>query len=140
MTPPEDTRRRVARAWLDRADSDLGVARHLLEHKGVFPEAIAFHAQQAGEKYLKALLVWRQTDFPKTHDLGLLLDLVANSDEPVAQALSESVSLTPYGVQARYPGDEPGVELEEARDAFKTATRVAEAIRARLREVIGREQ
>jgi HEPN domain-containing protein len=35
---------------------------------------------QAVEKYLKALLVQRQIEFPKTHDIAKLLDRVATVD------------------------------------------------------------
>lgn len=41
-----------------------------------FPNAIAFHCQQAAEKYLKAFLTWHQVAFSKTHDLQELLDIV----------------------------------------------------------------
>lgn len=62
--------------WLGKADRDLAVAELLLGQGAVYYEALAFHCQQAGEKYLKALLTWYQVEFPRTHDIGQLLDLL----------------------------------------------------------------
>ena len=39
------------------------------------PYGASFHMQQCVEKYLKALLVYRDQCFPKTHDLVALNDL-----------------------------------------------------------------
>jgi len=133
MRPREDVKRRVTSGWLRKAETDRGVAEHLLSEGTVFPDAIAFHAQQAAEKHLKALLVWHEVDFPKTHDLGLLLDLVQTVDAPLAEALRDVIGLTPYGVGWRYPSDRPDVTAEEARGAAQLAGKVAEAVRARLK-------
>src|SRR5665647_661348 len=75
---PEEVRRRAAGAWLTDACADLANARSLAARRdeGTTPFASAFHAEQAVEKGLKALLVWRAVDFPPRHDLGLLLSLV----------------------------------------------------------------
>jgi HEPN domain-containing protein len=93
---------------------------------------VAFHAQQAAEKYLKAVLVWQQIEFPKTHDIGRLLELVASLDPDLAAALREAASLTPYGVDYRYPGDYPEVSAKEAKRCIEAATAVREAILDRL--------
>jgi HEPN domain-containing protein len=75
---PEEVRRRAAGAWLADAHAELASGRSLAAHpdEGTAPFASAFHAQQAVEKGIKALLVWHGADFPPRHDLGLLLDLV----------------------------------------------------------------
>jgi HEPN domain-containing protein len=61
----------------------------------------------AVEKYLKALLVHRQVEFPKTHDIAKLLDRVATIDVATANSLRDADRLTPFGVEARYPSDAP---------------------------------
>jgi HEPN domain-containing protein len=63
--------------WLKRANEDFGLARHLLDEESVYLHAIAFHSQQAAGKYLKALLVFHQQEFPKTHDITELLDILS---------------------------------------------------------------
>jgi len=88
---PEELRRRAAAAWLADAHAELANARSLAAHpdEGTAPFASAFHAQQAVEKAIKALLVWYGVDFPSRHDLGLLLDLV-----PVGAEVGEGVYAT----------------------------------------------
>lgn len=90
--------------------------------------AVGFHCQQAAEKFFKALLTFNQIEFPKTHDLGALLDLVAPMDAPLADSLSEISLLNPYGVEIRYPGDMPDIEPEDAKEALELAKRVREAV------------
>jgi HEPN domain-containing protein len=134
MKPPEEVRRELAGQWLAKADEDLGVAVHLLDQCSPYRNAIGFHAQQAAEKYLKAFLVWHQVEFPKTHDLGELLDLMSAIDPRLADTLEDAISLNPYGVAMRYPGELPETLTdEEARAAVQLANSVSDAIRERLR-------
>ena len=46
----------LARAWLEKSDSDLNTARWITDGPGPFDKA-CFHAQQATEKALKAFLL-----------------------------------------------------------------------------------
>ena len=62
-----------ARAWLAKTDSDRLAAQRLLEADGPF-DAVCFHAQQACEKALKALLAAAGTETPRTHNLEDLQD------------------------------------------------------------------
>jgi len=98
---PEEARRRAAGAWLADACSELANARSLSTHRdeGTAPFASAFHAEQAVEKGVKALLVWHAIDFPPRHDLGLLAGLV-----PAGATMTELNvgGLTVYAVEQRY--------------------------------------
>ena len=60
MKPPEAALRQLVRQWLDKATADFEAAEQLCGQGGRFREIVAFHCQQAVEKYLKALLVQRQ--------------------------------------------------------------------------------
>lgn len=62
--------------WISKADQDLRAARLLLD---AIPEQAAFHAEQALEKMLKALLVARRQDMKKTDDISALVALVRQS-------------------------------------------------------------
>ena len=87
-----------------------------------------FHSQQAAEKYMKAFLTWRQVEFPKTHILGELLDLINQADQPLAASMSAATALNPYGVEVRYPGDIPEPTRAEADAALCLARLVRDAI------------
>jgi HEPN domain-containing protein len=113
----------------------ISMADHLLAEGMTFPNAIAFHSQQAAEKYLKAFLVWHQVAFPKTHDLEEILDVVETIDAGLAASLRDVIILTPYGVELRYPGDRPDATPDTAREAVELARKVKDAVASRLKEM-----
>jgi len=103
-------------------------------------EAAAFHAQQCIEKYLKAALVAKGIDFPRTHDIDELVALLPKNavlDIPVEQRRR----LTSYAIIARYPGDFEPISMAEAREALRVARRVKKAIRKILpKEALARRK
>lgn len=93
-----------AKDWLDHAGSDLKMAKIGMEFD-VFPSQICFHAQQAAEKALKAVLLHLKIDFPFVHDLEQLLTILENEKIIIPDEISNIGILTPYAVETRYPGD-----------------------------------
>src|SRR5690606_41165325 len=67
------------RRWLDYALSDLAAAKTLLANPDHYPRQVCYLAQQAAEKALKAALVREQVDFPFSHDLDRLRNLLPPS-------------------------------------------------------------
>lgn len=132
MRPRDEVRREIVQQWLAKADEDFAVAERLVCGEEPLLASAAFHAQQAAEKFLKALLVHYQIEFRKTHDLGELLDLVAQVDRPLADSLGDVTALNPYGVETRYPGDHADVRQRDAEDAVSLAGRVRQAVRRAL--------
>jgi HEPN domain-containing protein len=128
MKPPDEVRRDLVRQWIAKADQDLAAAEILLENGVRLQPVIAFHAQQAVEKYLKAILVRHQVYFPKTHDIGTVLGLVARCEPATAAALQDATLLTPFGVEIRYPGDMPEVVAGEETQAVEIARRARDAV------------
>jgi HEPN domain-containing protein len=86
--------------WLAKADSDLAAGQRLLPD-GPF-DVVCFHAQQAIEKLLKALLAFYDQPPPRTHDLEelqrILLAIRANTD----LAALDLFEASDYAVMARY--------------------------------------
>jgi len=91
-----------------------------------------FHAQQAVEKYLKALLVRQQIEFPKTHDIEKLLRLLRTVYPELADSLLDAKWLTPCGVEIRYPGDFPETLPGDENRAVELAGRARDAVMALL--------
>ena len=137
MKPPDQVARELAHEWLAKADVDLSAGRALLSAADLF-EVVAFHSQQAVEKALKAFLVWRQVEFPKTHDIRRLLELSASADPDMAETLAGAAELTPYGVEYRYPGEYPPVSKEAAEQGLATARLVLGEVAKRLPDTPGR--
>lgn len=67
-------------------------------------EDVCFDAQQAVEKALKALLVWRGVQVPRTHAISELITMLAELGFHVPADVQEASALTDYAVAARYPG------------------------------------
>ncbi len=126
--PPEDPVSEVSRQWLTEARSDLTLAR-IDKPALVSWEALCFHAQQAAEKGLTAVLVHFQVDFPRTHSIGELIGLLEGHDHPVPTDIQGAKGLTVYAVHTRYPFDgrgEPRTSMtrEDLDQAIEIADRV----------------
>ncbi len=113
----------LAAEWLRRARADMTVAA-LTDDERIAPEIAAFHAQQAAEKALKAVLVRRQVDFPRTHSIGVLLAICEDAEMPGVEDLADASGLTRYAVAARYPTQDEPVSRQEAREAATLAAQV----------------
>ena len=119
----------LARGWFLKAESDLNTAKHMLESDGPY-DTVCFHAQQAVEKYLKGLLVFRGRPFPPTDNLEELQHLgEALPAWPVAGI--DLAELSSYAVEVR-DDFEFWPDRQTARDAF----RLAKEVRTRVLGVI----
>ena len=119
-------------AWLIRARSDLALARVALAASDVLLEDVCYHTQQCAEKAIKALLVQRSLEFPDTHVLETLLDLLKHGGVEIPSLVDEAVELTQYAVQARYLGPWEPVTSEEAEFAVRIAAWVLEWVEGQL--------
>ena len=137
MRPPDESKRDLVRQWVTKAEKDFSLAQHLVAEGCFYREAICFNSQQTAEKLLKGFLGMHQVDFPKTHNLGELLDLVAAVDHLLADALREVTALNPYGVEYRYPGDSPELTGEDAQAAFRLAEMAHAAVQPKLSAFLG---
>lgn len=122
----------LARQWIERAEHDFLNAAHTLKILGKCPyDTVCFHAQQGAEKYLKALLVLLEIDFPKTHNLTALIAHMPPTLRMRAYSIA-AAELNPYAVEARYPGDWGPQTRADALKALKLARRLRKAVRSRL--------
>lgn len=84
-----------------------------------FPVA-CFHAQQAVEKAIKAVMHRENLEFRRTHDLEELAAVLEREGISVPASMDRLRRLTPYAVEFRY--DDEAVDLlskAEAEDAVK---------------------
>jgi HEPN domain-containing protein len=63
---------------------------------------LGFHAQQAIEKRLKAVLAFRGIDFERTHSIGYLTALLEHHGIDLPDRREQIEELTPWAVAARY--------------------------------------
>ncbi len=122
-----------AERWLAYARSDLDAGYALLRNPDHYPRQVCFLAQQAAEKALKAALVLLEIEFPFTHDLDRLRDLLPEGWR-VKSEHPDLADLTIWAIQARYPGDMPEVVEADARAALQTAAAIYQTISEELQE------
>jgi HEPN domain-containing protein len=100
-----------------KADQDQQTATILAAVPSAADEVIGFHAQQAVEKMLKALLSHRRVAFRRTHDLTELIDLLIGDGVSVPPEIDVVRRLGPYAAEFRYE-DIPVGQPERLDRAF----------------------
>lgn len=134
MSAQPDPIHQEALAWLQHADEDLLSARTLLQYQQGGWRIVAFHAQQAAEKALKAVLASQDAVLPRTHDLVALASLLPD-DHGID--LADIATLNPWAVVGRYPGDLPDATKAQAEVLVQVAARVLDGARTRIEQPPG---
>lgn len=87
---------------LRKAKQDELALEKLLDDRDIEDDLLGFHAQQAAEKMLKALLAARGVDYPKTHNLRVLIELLSGEEIRLPEKLANIDRLTQFGTTFRY--------------------------------------
>jgi HEPN domain-containing protein len=111
--------------WFERAKSNL-IRSKQPKPEGVFWEDLCFDAQQATEKALKALLLFRSIPFRFVHDIAELLTLLEQSGVTLPENIRDAAGLSEYAVETRYPGLMERVTEEEYQRALAVAESVVD--------------
>ena len=123
----------LAKQWLEKAGHDLITAQAVLALSGGPTDTPCFHAQQAVEKALKALLTTRKVRFEKVHDLMTHFDAALAQMPELREYREQVASLADYAVQVRYPGDIEDPSRQDAETAVAIAAYVVERIAVAIR-------
>jgi HEPN domain-containing protein len=110
------------REWINRAKSSLFHAESRVD--GVYLEDLCFDAQQAAEKAIKAVLLFRKIRFPYVHDIQVLLSTLLSEGHDVPKEVWEAMTLTPFAVEARYPS----IASDVTEEQYIAALQVADAV------------
>ena len=90
MRTPEQVKWDYVQEWLKKAEQDLRASKVLEKADQKDIEVIAFHCHQSVEKFIKAVLVYKQIEFSKTHDIELIRTLLKPSAPELAMQLARS--------------------------------------------------
>ncbi len=105
----------LARALLKRATEDEALVRKVADDAEISDAIIGFHAQQAVEKAIKAVLAANGIGFARTHALGYLVGLLEGHAIAGPEELAEVDELGPWAVALRYEIDDaPELDREAA--------------------------
>lgn len=119
-----DDRAMLVKNWLIKALHDLAVAKKLKCDEEPYYDVAIYHCQQAAEKAIKGMLVFHEIEFPKTHDLRLLVQLAGSIISDFAQYADAADILTPYATEFRYPGEIMDPTPEEMEEGVTHAEKI----------------
>lgn len=111
----------LAEQLLRRADEDATGAKGMLPVDEVADVLVCFHAQQAVEKALKAVLAAHGVEFAHRHDLRVLIGQCENAGVQLPDGLTEVDLLTPYAAELRYDDDTVHAVARETASRWATA-------------------
>ena len=119
--------------WFRQAEADLRSAKHCKHSEDYYMSVFA--SQQAAEKALKALCLFKLKEFPKGHSIIYLAQKVGIAEE----MLSRIRDLNPEYLSTRYPDMAAGVPADLYDDKIaarhlETAQEVIEWVRERIQE------
>lgn len=121
------------REWIDKADHDLGSAKLIFLHIPDYLDTIAFHCQQASEKYIKSMLEHFGVEFQRSHNLVYLLDLLAQKIDIAEDIYDKAILLNGFSVQIRYPDN----TIFLTKDELELSINIAQEFRVLAIKTIG---
>lgn len=122
--------------WLIHSRSDLRLAKISLKDTQILPEDCTFHAQQCAEKALKALLIAKSIEYPRTHSLEVLVGLLNERGMQIPETIDQAYILTQYAVQTRYPGEWEPITRHEARKAMELAEYILVWVEGEIKQMV----
>lgn len=119
--------------WLARADEDIKTIELLLKEDDAHTNPICFHAQQAGEKYLKGFLAYHDLHVRKIHDLEILVKDSEGVDKSFAELISQAKILNQFYTESRYPDDYVNFSLQDAKDGYEAAKGIRDFVLSKIK-------
>ena len=118
--------------WIRKGDHDLGTAKITYLNIPEYLDTVTFHCQQAIEKYFKAFLIYRNTDFRYSHDLAYLLDLITETDPDFGRYFDIVTELQGYAVEIRYPNETIFLSNGIVEDAMVFAKKIRDFVTTKM--------
>ncbi len=122
----------IIKIWIEKGDHDLGTAIITQKHIPKYSDTIAFHCQQAVEKYLKAYFIHLNINIPRTHDLIYLLEIINQKEDIQKDWYNKVLILEDFAVEIRYPDQSIKLSEEEINEAISIAKMVRTGILKKL--------
>lgn len=122
----------VPQDWFAQGDMDIQAAEILLSQQGPRP-IVAFHIQQAIEKYLKGFLISTGWPLRRIHDLEILIQEALDRDTDFAPFLTPCQRITEYYIESRYP---LGISTHFDQESLETDIETTKALISLVRQKI----
>jgi HEPN domain-containing protein len=116
---------RTADVLLEKARSDEAAAIALADRAEISDAIVGFHAQQAVEKALKAVLSVQGVPYEFRHDIAYLCELLVDDGVALPEDVAQSDVLTPWAAEFPYE-DPPSGEPLNRGEAVRLASAVVD--------------
>ena len=110
--------------WLYKAHNDLRAAEELIKITPPILDVTVYHAQQCGEKALKAYMSYKNKQVERVHDIRALLERLIKNEPRFVVVYEDALTITPYATLYRYPGELLQPTQTEAEKAVESAKRI----------------
>lgn len=118
--------------WFLRAEDDLAVIEKIINEENISPNSVCFHAQQAGEKYLKGFLANHALHVRKIHSLEALITQCISIDSTFEELLESASILDQFYIESRYPDDYIEFSLAQARAGYEEAKKIKATVLSKV--------
>lgn len=126
------TNKEVAEIWIRYAEIDLQAANVLFQNQRELITVAFYHAHQAAEKAIKAILIIEEIKFPKTHDLNKLVSLL-EAQQPVNSALYNLITaFEDFNPEICYPDEPLSLSQKHLTGAVDAAIKLIEVAKKHI--------
>jgi HEPN domain len=92
----------LVRLLMEKAAGDEKILFRLIDEDDIPDDGLGFHAQQAVEKMLKAVLAHNGISYERTHNIAYLLKLLDGASIPKPDNAVDLPNLSPWAAEFRY--------------------------------------
>jgi len=121
-------------SWINRAKSNYELSKAKINNIICF-EDLCYQAQQAAEKSLKGLLIYFGVEPEFTHNINKLLSELEKYTE-IPDNIKETIKLTNYAVQTRYPAEYEEITKEEYENSLKITKNCLDWVENKIKGLI----
>lgn len=87
---------------MEKAAGDEKILIRLIDDEDIPDDGLGFHAQQAVEKMMKAVLTHNDVTYERTHNIAYLLTLLDDAELPRPEHADDLPNLSPWAGEFRY--------------------------------------
>lgn len=120
-------------SWIKKGCEDLASLEALVKHQEGSSSTGCFLAQQAVEKFLKALHISIGLEPEKTHDLASLAGSLTKAYPAIEGFYKKLTLFNRYYIESRYPGDYPELTWEDCQQALNIANEIKEYMKSAVK-------
>lgn len=92
----------LAQLLMEKAAGDEKILLRLIDDEDIPDDGLGFHAQQAVEKMIKAVLARNDVVYERTHNIAYLLTLLDGASIPKPKQADNLPNLSPWAAELRY--------------------------------------